>query len=323
MERDLFNMSNLAPIILFVYNRPEHTRKTVEALAANSLAKDSDLFIFVDGSKNESARPAVESVRKYVELIRGGGGFKSVTITAHDKNQGLANSVIAGITSVLNSHDRAIIVEDDIVTSPYFLNFMNDALEMYKDDLQVCTIDAYHKDFKFDPETMPPTFFYPFYDIWGWGTWARAWKDFNPDAAYLLAALQEKNLIYSFDLDSNNPVYSKMLEAQRDGKIDSWAVRWYATNFLLGRLSLHTGISYTKNIGFDGSGVHYTKKIYWLPEKEIAKSYAPLKRIPVEINHKVFEVFKAADRKEKAPRSLPYRAVRKLYRIIKSFFVRY
>ena len=316
-------MSNLAPIILFVYNRLEHTRKTVEALAANSLAKDSYLFIFADGSKNESARPAVEDVRKYIYSLEDEKKFKSVTITAHDKNQGLANSVIAGITNVLNSHDRAIIVEDDIVTSPYFLNFMNDALEMYKDDLQVCTIDAYHKDFKFDPETMPPTFFYPFYDIWGWGTWARAWKDFNPDAAYLLAALREKNLIYSFDLDSNNPVYSKMLESQRDGKVDSWAVRWYATNFLLGRLSLHTGISYTKNIGFDGTGTNYIKKSYNIPRTKIAESYEPLKRIPVEINQTVFDVFKAADRKEKAPHSLPYRAVRKLYRIIKSFFVRY
>lgn len=198
---------------------------------------------------------------------------------------------------------------------------MNDALEIYKDDSQVCTIDAYHKDFKFDPETMPPTFFYPFYDIWGWGTWARAWKDFNSDSAYLLAAIQEKNLTHSFDLENTNPVYSNMLKSQRDGRIDSWAVRWYATNFLLGRLSLHTGISYSKNIGMDGTGTHYTSKVSEnFDTTKLAESYEPLQRIPVEINHEVFEVFKAADRKAKPYHSIPYRAVRKLYRIIKSLF---
>ena len=121
---------NLAPIILFVYNRPEHTKKTLESLKINELASESSLFIFSDGSKNENDKKSVDEVRKYISTI---SGFKEIKIILREKNLGLADSVISGVTEVIEKYGKAIVLEDDIVTSKYFLKFMNEALDFYED----------------------------------------------------------------------------------------------------------------------------------------------------------------------------------------------
>lgn len=162
-------MNNLAPIALFVYNRPMHTRQTVEALLANELAAESDLIIFADGAKSGKDADAVQEVREYIHSI---SGFKSIKINEQDTNQGLANSVIAGVTEVVNESGRIIVLEDDMVTSPYFLNYMNDSLEMYKDEDKVISIHGYMYPVK---EKLPETFFLQGADCWGWATWKRGY----------------------------------------------------------------------------------------------------------------------------------------------------
>ena len=129
-----------APIALFTYNRADHTRQAVESLLRNSEAKDTDLFIFSDGPKNEKAAEGVKANREFIRTIT---GFKSITIIEREKNWGLANSLIAGITDVINKYGRVIVVEDDLTLSPFFLRFMNEALEKYKDDDRVSSISAY------------------------------------------------------------------------------------------------------------------------------------------------------------------------------------
>ena len=133
--------SELSPIVLFVYNRPEHTRRTVQSLAQNELALQSDLFVFADGAKNEKARAAVQGVREYAQTIR---GFRSVTIAERKRNFGLADSVIDGVTQVCAQFGRAIVVEDDLLTAPHFLGFMNEALERYKDEARIFSVSGFN-----------------------------------------------------------------------------------------------------------------------------------------------------------------------------------
>lgn len=240
---------SLAPILLFVYNRPEHTRRLMESLKANPEASLSELYIFSDAPRDETGRPAVEEVRRYIRSIE---GFRQIHRVEQRTNQGLARSIIDGVTQVVNRHGRVIVLEDDLVVSPYFLRFMNDALDTYQDEERVGHIQAC--DFTGDP-ALPETFLIAWTGSWGWGTWARAWKHFNPDGAALLNELKTRQLTHRFDFDGNYR-YTRMLRRQVEGKNNSWAIRWNASLFLKGILSLNVGRSLVQNKGFDGSGTH-------------------------------------------------------------------
>lgn len=240
---------NSAPVALFVYNRPWHTHQTVEALLANAETKDTDLYVFSDGAKNDSAGKAVSEVRSYVSGIV---GFRSITVIEREANFGLAKSIINGVTQVCQKHGRIIVLEDDHVTSPYFLKYMNEALNYYERDERVISIAGY-----IYPVTgrMPETFFLRGADCWGWATWARGWELFNPDGQKLLDELKRRKLTHQFDFDGSYP-YTKMLQNQIAGKNNSWAIRWYASAFLKDKLTLYPGRSLLVNIGMDNSGSH-------------------------------------------------------------------
>ncbi len=238
-----------APVLLFVYNRPAHVRRTVEALRANLLAAESDLYVYSDAAKDESSLEAVREVRTYVRHI---DGFRSVTVVERPQNWGLARNIIDGVTTHVNRAGRVIVLEDDLITAPYFLTFMNDALEVYKDEPRVGHIQAC--DFTQDP-SLPDTFLIRWTGSWGWGTWARAWKHFNPDGRALLNELLARKLDRTFDFDGTYG-YTRMLRRQIEGKNNSWAIRWNASLFLRGILSLNVGRSLVQNEGFDGSGTN-------------------------------------------------------------------
>ena len=238
-----------APVLLFVYNRPAHVRRTVEALRANLLAAESDLYVYSDAAKDESSLEAVREVRAYVRHI---DDFRSVTVVERPQNWGLARNIIDGVTTHVNRAGRVIVLEDDLVTAPYFLTFMNDALEAYKDEPRVGHIQAC--DFTQDP-SLPDTFLIRWTGSWGWGTWARAWKHFNPDGRALLDELLARKLDRTFDFDGTYG-YTRMLRRQIEGKNNSWAIRWNASLFLRGILSLNVGRSLVQNEGFDGSGTN-------------------------------------------------------------------
>lgn len=254
-----------APITLFVYNRPDHTRKTVEALAANDLAIESDLFIYADGPKNLEFSGAVNEVRRYIRTI---SAFKSVTIIERDKNLGLSKSIITGVTEIVIRFGRIIVLEDDLVTSRYFLRYMNDALCCYENDEEVVAIHGYTFPLKI---SLPDTFFLRSTGCWGWGTWQRGWIDFEPDGRKLLEQLLNSQLTQRFDMNGSYP-NTHMLEEQVNGNNDSWAVRWYAATFLKNKFTLYPGISLVKNIGHDCSGEHCAKSSYYsvdLSEKRV------------------------------------------------------
>ncbi|MBQ2361237.1 MAG: glycosyltransferase [Prevotella sp.] len=239
----------LAPILLFVYNRPLHVRRSIESLLANELAKDSELYIFSDAAKDEMAQPNVNEVRQFIHSIK---GFKEIHYVERTENWGLARNIIDGVTTLVNQYGRVIVLEDDLIVAPYFLQFMNDALETYKDEENVCHIQAC--DFTKDP-ILPDTFLIKWTGSWGWATWKRAWKLFNPNGQELLDELIRRKLTYRFDFNGKYG-YTRMLRNQIKGKNNSWAIRWNASLFLADKLSLNVGKSLIQNEGFDGSGTN-------------------------------------------------------------------
>jgi Glycosyl transferase family 2 len=239
-----------APIVLFVYNRPLHTKQTIEALQRNSLAAESELFIYSDAPKNESAISEVARVREYIATVK---GFKKVTITEREHNLGLAKSIIDGVTSIVDDYSKVIVLEDDLVTSPYFLQFMNDGLSMYQSDAVVASIHGYV--YPIDNTDLPESFFVKGADCWGWATWKRAWSYFESDGGKLLNEIRSRKLERAFDYDGSYPLV-KMLKGQIAGKNNSWAIRWYASAYLQGMLTLYPSRSLVRNIGQDCSGTH-------------------------------------------------------------------
>ena len=239
----------LAPILLFTYNRLHHTCRCIESLLKNSLAKESDLFIYSDAAKDEAGKPAVEEVRRYIHSLQ---GFKQITIIERDENWGLARNIIDGVTTQVNKYGKVIVLEDDLVVAPFFLQFMNEALEVYKDELKVGHIQAC--DFTQDT-TLPDTFLIKWTGSWGWATWERAWQHFNPNGKELLQELEQRKLTYTFDFNGKYG-FTRMLRRQIEGKNNSWAIRWNASLFLKDILSLNVGRSLVQNEGFDGSGTN-------------------------------------------------------------------
>jgi hypothetical protein len=243
------NMSFLAPIALFVYNRLDHAVETVEALKNNQLASESDLFIFSDAAVIPSKQEAVKQVREFLKSVK---GFKSIKIIYQEKNLGLSASIITGVSEMVSRYGKIIVLEDDMVTSPYFLKYMNEALNLYQEDDKVISIHAYMYPVKLH---LPDTFFLQGADCWGWATWKRGWDLFEGDGKKLLSELKKRRLTTLFDFNNSYP-YTKMLEDQIEGKVDSWAIRWYASAFLKGKYTLYPGQSLLSNIGVDGSGMH-------------------------------------------------------------------
>lgn len=264
----------LAPIVLFVYNRPWHTQQTIEALQKNSLATDSELFIYSDAPKNDGAIPLVKAVREYIKSIK---GFKNVSIIERRTNYGLASSIIDGVTRITNEFGKVIVLEDDLVTSPHFLSYMNDGLSLYENDENVASIHGY----VYPIDKLPETFFIKGADCWGWATWKRAWNIFEPDGKVLLEKLTSRGLQNEADFNGSYQ-YTKMLEDQIEGKNNSWAIRWYISTFLENMLTLYPGKSYVENIGNDGSGTHCSQSDSF--SQEIGHQYKKLTRIKLQEN---------------------------------------
>ena len=239
----------LSPILLFVYNRPAHTRRCIESLSRNSLAVESELFIYADGAKDQTVADEVEEVRQYIRSVK---GFKKVTFIERNENWGLAKNIIDGVSTQVKKYGKVIVLEDDLVVAPHFLRFMNDALEIYQDEPKVGHIQAC--DFTQD-SSLPDTFLIKWTGSWGWATWERAWKHFNPNGKELLQELEQRKLTYTFDFNGKYG-FTRMLRRQIEGKNNSWAIRWNASLFLKDILSLNVGRSLVQNEGFDGSGTN-------------------------------------------------------------------
>lgn len=243
-------MSKKAPIALFAYKRPLHLKMTLESLSNCVGASESELFIFCDGAKNESDIKDVIEVRE-VAKSRQWCGVNNVI--ERDKNIGLANSIISGVTELCEKYGRVIVIEDDLLVSKYFLSYMNSALDLYEDDERVMQISGHMFPVELKAET--DAVFLPFPTSWGWATWGRAWARFDGGMKDYHKLEDDAGLRKRFDLNGAYP-YFRMLRSQHEGRIDSWAIRWYLSVFMLDGLTLFPRKTLVENTGFDGSGTH-------------------------------------------------------------------
>ncbi|MCG6871550.1 MAG: hypothetical protein LJE84_04595 [Gammaproteobacteria bacterium] len=243
------NPSQLAPIAVFVYRRPRHLERVLDGLRANAEFSGSSCYFFCDGAAGSEDAPAVQAARDVVRAA----GLANATIIESDEHRGLAASVSGGVGQLCASHGRVIVLEDDLVPGPFFLEFMNHALQIYEPAEHIMQIGAYM--YPVVLPHSPEAFFLPFTSSWGWATWQRAWQHFDAtgDGYELLARDAQKRR--EFDLDGAVR-YFQMLRAQRQGKIDSWAICWYLNVFLRGGLTLFPRQTLVENLGEDGSGTH-------------------------------------------------------------------
>jgi glycosyltransferase involved in cell wall biosynthesis len=246
---------SLAPIALFCYNRPWHLRQTIESLRANDMALQSNLFIYSDGPKNETDKPLVEEIRQYLSQV---DGFNQVFVIEAKKNKGLATSVISGVTEILNQYKKIIVLEDDMLSTPDFLTFMNQALDTYEYRNDIFSVTGYTPPIAMPADYLKDIYLVPRASSWGWGTWAEKWRkadweiqDFDQDL---------KNPSVSAGLNQGGSDLWPMLLKQQKGVIDSWAIRWTYTQFKNAAYGLYPVRSKIKNIGTDGTGTNFTFK---------------------------------------------------------------
>lgn len=249
----------LAPIILFTYNRPKHTAQTIAALKENALAHQSQLYIYQDGLKANTTQESQESHKKTKEYIQNliaenaqKSLFAQITFIERKDNLGLADSIIDGVSSVINAHGSAIVLEDDIIVSPVFLDYMNAALQTYKDETKVWSISAW--GYPIEVNDLGDCYFWRVPHCWGWASWANRWVHYKRDISWVLENFSQNDIDYINIEKSTNFFDHFILNAK--GKIKTWAIFNYLISYKHNALTLCPSLSYIKQIGFDGSGVH-------------------------------------------------------------------
>lgn len=268
----------LAPIVLFVYNRPFHSEKTLNALMQNWLADESELYIFCDGPKPNASTELLKEIADIRELVYSKKWCKEVHIIESKTNKGLADSIIEGVTEVVNKHGRVIVLEDDLVISPGFLEYMNNALDFYQDEEKVMHISGYMFPHK---EKLPETFFFTVPMCWGWATWKRSWKYFNTDSNYLYHYFEDNNLWERFN-QLGGKYLQKQLEANYNGTLKTWFIRWHASVLIQKGLALYPGNSLVQNVGFDETGTNCTPMTKF--DVGILPNQIQVTKIPIKVS---------------------------------------
>ena len=245
-----------APIVLFVYNRPEHTKKTVEGILTNPEAKDTILYIFADGPKptaNEEARANVKAVREYIHTIK---GFKDVIIEESEVNRGLAPATIYGVTKIFSKHDRVIMIEDDDIPTSHFLEFENECLEKYKDDPKIWCVGGY----VYYPTPVKSDINDDIYLVnkptsWGFGTWKRCWDKIIWDMDTLKGLFAHKSIVKGFSKWCGGEM-SPIMFSWFEGRSSSWSIRYNFAAYLNDSKTIRPVHSLILNSGMDGTGTH-------------------------------------------------------------------
>ncbi len=260
----------LAPTVVFVHNRPRHTIKTLTALEHNDLARESELFIFSDGPRTPNDRSKVAEVRK---IIRAGYQFKNISIVENTTNRGLSGSIISGVREVVEEYGRVIVLEDDLVTSPHFLRFMNQALDFYQSKCQVFSISGFNLPrsvMKIPVDYNADVYFNPRSSSWGWATWKDRWQLADWEVEQYERFLTDRNMQKGFNRGGDD--LTSMLVDQMEGRVDSWSIRWSFSHFTNHAVAVYPVISYVDNIGRDGSGTHRFSNKYLRNDLSEAKS---------------------------------------------------
>ena len=275
--------NKLAPIIIFTYNRYKHFEITLKSLSKNHLSKESELYIFCDGPKNLSDKKKISRIFNLYLLNK---SFKRKQIIFRKKNIGLKKNITQGVSQILKDYDSVIVLEDDMISSKYFLTYMNEGLKKFKNYSKVASIHAYMYPLK--KKFKNKYFFLKGADCWGWGTWKRSWKKLSLNSKKLSIKIEKNNLIEEFNYN-NTYNYFKMLKKNiKTNK--SWAICWYASMFLQNMYTLNPTTSLIKNIGLDGSGTNC--KIDYQMNSKFLNKYHKIENIDLKENNQIKDEIK-------------------------------
>lgn len=246
---------NPAPIALFLYNRPYHTKQTLAALKRNKLADESHLYIFCDGPKENASDETHTSIQEVRNIATQESWCKQVDVILSDKNKGLAESIKEGVTQVVQKHHKVIVMEDDLITSPAFLTYMNSALAYYEERKSVFSISGYTMPSKM--MQIPADYEYDVYvglrnDSWGWATWEDRWKQVDWNVSNYPTILKDSAMQEAFNRGGDDVF--EMLQMQQSGKLNIWSIQFTVAHFVNHAVSIIPVVSYVDNIGLDGSG---------------------------------------------------------------------
>jgi len=242
-------LSNFAPVVVFTFNRPSHLKRCVDSLLLNKESELTDFWFFVDGPRNSVDKTKIDEI---IQILNEYRNVINLRIINSEKNLGLEKSIITGLNTVFEKSARVIIIEDDLVASPYFLEYCNFGLDKYEIDQRVASLHGFSYGFN-KPEKNP--YFFRGADCWGWATWKDRWQLFEADSNKLISQIRGNRLKRKFDLDGVYP-YFNMLIRQSRGEVNSWAIRWHASMFLANKLTLYPNQTLINNDGADGSGTH-------------------------------------------------------------------
>lgn len=310
-----YTKEKFSPVVLFVYNRPIHTKKVIDALLNNAECVNTDLYIFSDSAKTLKDEEGVIEVRKLIHQV---AGFKKVEIVERNENYGLARNIIEGVTNIIDEYGKVIVLEDDIIVSRFFLKYMNDALEMYESEKQVMAISGYCEVKDSKKKCLPHTFFLPWFDCWGWATWKDAWSHFEKDPKKLIETVSEKEK-KRININGTGPRWNQV-EANYSGDLNTWAIFFFVQIVLNDGLVLYSNRNVCHNIGNDGTGTDYGMTSLYLGEV--------LSDEPIDVQKCKLEFDKKGEKLvENFYRVLPYklfveRVIRKIRKTIVTCFWR-
>lgn len=303
----------LAPIAVFAFNRPDHLRRTLEALSANDLAAESDVTFFCDGPRSEAEAEKTTAVRNMAKAAQ---GFASVTVVERDKNLGCAASIIEGLTRMFAHHERLIVIEDDILTSPYTLHFLNEGLDFYATDKRIFNISAWSPPpsiFKIPSNYQHAIYAVPRFNCWGWASWRDRFQgiDWNiSDYASFKASPQQRKAFNAGGEDM-----SPMLDAQMGGMINTWDILADYWRFKSGQLGINPVRSYTTNIGMD-CGTHCTNGTTRYDNDISLAVYDFHFSEQIQADERILRAYRQA---LSPPQSLITRSITKFHRLVKKY----
>lgn len=277
-----------APVVLFIYNRPTHTEVTLKYLSLNTIAREIDIYIFCDGPKNEDDKIMVNKTREAALKYKSNNKFRSVSLYYSDNNKGLANSVISGVTQLLNKNNKIIVMEDDLISSRDFLEFMNEALEFYKDNNSIWSISGYNLPIEIPKEYNKDIYLAFRGSSWGWGTWKDRWETVDWDMTTY--SKFKYNFFLRMKFSKGGRDLPNMLDLQMQKKIDSWAIRWCYTQFQKKMFSIYPVQSRIQNIGLDGSGTHSANTNRF--NSKINDNFSNVKFENIELNKNIVKKFR-------------------------------
>lgn len=253
----MIKITSLAPIVVFAYNRADHLKRTLEALSKNDLANDSDLFVFIDGPKNTEDENKVNDVNKLFENNNFLDSFKSLTIYNSNKNKGLARSIIDGVTKIISQYKKIIVVEDDVITSPFYLLYMNEALVKYEFENKIGSISSFVPEIKIPENYNENVFLTRRPTSIAWGTWLNRWENIDWDCENYF--FQKYNIFRRYKINSWGNDVAGRLDRFKVGLNDSWAVRYTVHGILNKLYSIHPIETLAEHIGYDNSGTNCSK----------------------------------------------------------------